>query len=522
MGRSALFLRAVSFILLQAFLVEQISWADVVSPSKQNPFLRPEVSLSIPESIVTIEDAYKSPSDKTVYLIQDAHTNESGQLNLAKTLDHLLGQDKGLKYVFLEAGVGDNSLSFLRPYTELSDRKKRALSYIKKGLLHGEEYLDLTSDHDFTLWGVEDPDLYIKSLEDYKAVAKDRERFDLYLKKIDQTLETLKAHLLNPSLSQFDKDMRKFQKEELTLTQYFQVLLRESTLENIDLTRYPHLKNLEALKAQEDKIDFIKANEEQTKALKALSADEQKELTDLTESQTNSPFKLSSNDSKEAKAFYTLLEEKLTRSVIARSEATKQSKPAQIASATTWPRNDYPNLFKYFSYLKTARSIEAKSVLSELKALENEILDLLSKTEDEKTLVKSQKVLRHLEKLFHFTLTPEEFKDYKELTSSFGIEHLAGFLNKKILDLGAYYERSLFLEKGYEDMVKHSEEFYSLTTKRDEFFVSEMLSKMQSESQNKAVLVTGGFHTQMEMISRRAFGFRNFENYRLRVKVLCG
>ena len=33
--------------------------------------------------------------------------------------------------------------------------------------------------------------------------------------------------------------------------------------------------------------------------------------------------------------------------------------------------------------------------------------------------------------------------------------------------------------------------------------------------------ITEGFHTKMEMISRRAFGFRNFENYRLRVKVLC-
>ncbi|MBM4153621.1 MAG: transposase, partial [Lentisphaerae bacterium] len=27
--------------------------------------------------------------------------------------------------------------------------------------------------------------------------------------------------------------------------------------------------------------------------------------------------------------------------------------------------------------------------------------------------------------------------------------------------------------------------------------------------------------TKMEMISRRAFGFRNFENYRLRVRALC-
>lgn len=34
--------------------------------------------------------------------------------------------------------------------------------------------------------------------------------------------------------------------------------------------------------------------------------------------------------------------------------------------------------------------------------------------------------------------------------------------------------------------------------------------------------ITEGFHTKMEMISRRAYGFRNFKNYRLRVIALCG
>lgn len=33
--------------------------------------------------------------------------------------------------------------------------------------------------------------------------------------------------------------------------------------------------------------------------------------------------------------------------------------------------------------------------------------------------------------------------------------------------------------------------------------------------------ITEGFHTKMELIQRRAYGFRNFENYRLRVIVLC-
>lgn len=34
--------------------------------------------------------------------------------------------------------------------------------------------------------------------------------------------------------------------------------------------------------------------------------------------------------------------------------------------------------------------------------------------------------------------------------------------------------------------------------------------------------ITEGFHTKMEMMSRRAYGFRNFENYRVRVLTHCG
>ena len=33
--------------------------------------------------------------------------------------------------------------------------------------------------------------------------------------------------------------------------------------------------------------------------------------------------------------------------------------------------------------------------------------------------------------------------------------------------------------------------------------------------------ITEGFHRKMKLIQRRAYGFRNFENYRCRVRVLC-
>ena len=34
--------------------------------------------------------------------------------------------------------------------------------------------------------------------------------------------------------------------------------------------------------------------------------------------------------------------------------------------------------------------------------------------------------------------------------------------------------------------------------------------------------IVEGFHRKMKLIQRRAYGFRNFENYRLRVRVMCG
>lgn len=48
----------------------------------------------------------------------------------------------------------------------------------------------------------------------------------------------------------------------------------------------------------------------------------------------------------------------------------------------------------------------------------------------------------------------------------------------------------------------------------------EPIVRMWRFSRNNGI--TEGFHTKMEMLSRRAFGFRNFKNYRLRVIALCG
>jgi len=62
------------------------------------------------------------------------------------------------------------------------------------------------------------------------------------------------------------------------------------------------------------------------------------------------------------------------------------------------------------------------------------------------------------------------------------------------------------------------EEFASLGHTFEKW--SEPIACMWRFTRNNAI--TEGYHNKMEMISRRAFGFRNFNNYRMRVRALCG
>ncbi len=468
-------LRVLSTLLALLFSLEQVAFAaSEVMPKQFNLFEKPIIDLKLPESIASVEDSWKAPnSDRLVYLIQDAHTNESGQINLAKVLDILFSKDQ-IKYIFVEAGLGDNSLTFLREHSSLQKRKQVATEYLKKGILHGEEYLDLTSDHDFTIWGVEDFTLYQKAIDAYRAVVKDREKFQNYLSRIQSTINTLKPRIFNPSLLSFDEKHSKFLKEETSLTDYFQMLTQEADKQNISLLNFPHLKALNNLRDKESKIDFKLANDEQQKAIQSLSKQDQAELQEYAKKEF--PFKLGNQEHKEQRAFYTLLE-----SVIARSETTKQP--------------SYPELSKYFSYLKESKTLNPSKILAEQKQLENELFDSLAKTPDEKLLTQSQASLRLLQKLFDLKLTPDEYQEYKQTSKDFTINHMTGFLNKKIMNLQSFYERAMFLEEGYDQIIQNSETFYGLTKDRDEAFLRTLSQKMTEEKQSQAVLITGGFHT---------------------------
>ncbi len=465
-------IRVISAVLATTFLWNEIAFAAPdFKPSQFELFGQAVVDLKFPLSVAAVDEVYKGSGEKTVILIQDAHTNETAQINVSKALDVIL-EKANIRYVFLEAGTEDASLAFLKDKAPLEQRERVGLSYLKKGELRGSEYLNLVSDRDFVLWGVENKDLYLKALEAYQTVAATREQYQDYLKRVGVTVDTLKPKIFNPSLLSFDKQHESYLSEKISLTDYLEVLIREAQKRNISLDAYPHLKSLKSVREKEKNIDFEKANQEQIRAVSMLSADDLKGLKEASEMTDRSPFKISSRDHKEQKAFYALLEEKLDDT-----------------------QNLYPELFKYFAYLKEARKIEAQGVLDEEKALEGEVYGALIRTEDERKLHQVSKNLRYLVSLLNLQLTPSEFEEYRADPQGFDIVQMTGFLNKKIMDLKKQYERVVFLERGYENAARRAEDFYLLTYERDQAFVRNMLQKMREEKEDKAVLIMGGYHS---------------------------
>ncbi|HTL70934.1 MAG TPA: hypothetical protein VL404_06555 [Candidatus Eisenbacteria bacterium] len=462
--------RVVAALLVNAFFLNEAAMAGTIQPPADLALSASvPTAFRFPHSVALIEDSYRpTRNDKTVYLVRDAHTNDSCQLNTAAALDIIFKKEK-IKFVFLEAGTGDDSLTFARVLGTPARREKVALSYLKQGQVSGSEYLDLTSDHDFRLWGVEDKDLYWESLAVYRGIASGRARFEAYLEEISAAVEALKPRVLNRALLTLDARRAAFSREELSSVEYAGILSGAASENGVSLAAYPHLRQLKNLKSLEDGIDFKAANLEQEKLLAGLGEAQLKSL--LASAGSRSPFRISSRDRQEEKAFYALLEEK------------------------AGGLEGYPELGKFLRYLRAGEELDPKSVVREMSALEERLYAALAVTADEADLCRADRSVRRLRSLLELTMTPEDFAAWRADSAEFGVVPLTGFVNRKIMDLKSRYEKAVFLDPEFDAFVKQAERFYELTYRRDRAFARNISAKMDAERQTKAVFVAGGYHS---------------------------
>ncbi|MEI8345316.1 MAG: hypothetical protein WCG06_04520, partial [Candidatus Omnitrophota bacterium] len=353
----------------------------------------------IHSSVATIEDAHQSAAGaRAVILIEDAHTNASCQSNTAQLLDIVM--DKlHVRQVFVEAGTGDLSLRFLKSKAVAHQTELIAGSYLAKGQLQGSELANLTGGHDFMLYGVEDPVMYKRGLEIYRRVAGQKQRYGAYLQKIQASIDTLKDRCLNPLLLGLDRKTQQYRKGQLSITDYAAYLFSQSKLSEVPAGDYPDLKRLCDFKSVEAGIDFAKAQAEERNAVESLSAEDQTLLRQYAKTVSRNVGKIRANESASDRGFFALLEEKIS------------SKQGQ--------RVFYPELTKYFAYLKESEKIDPKKIFAQIEQLETVLADALAFDEDQKRLMESQRHLEILKKLYSLTLLPNDYEIYTRQKDAF-------------------------------------------------------------------------------------------------------
>jgi len=472
-------LRPIAIAVVLAFSAEQAAFAAPAVPTIMPASLKPSMNFKLPQSVAVVDDAYKAPGDaKLLILIQDAHTNDSGQMNVAKALSEILPQEK-IDTVFTEADSGDVSLNYIKPLVSQDVREKVGRQMVRRGELRGHDYANLTGP-DFKLIGVEDPALYRKTLETYKDLTLKRDKVRGYVDRVQRSAEALKDSLFSDAMKAVEAKRLANAKGDLSLADYADTLLKESARVGLSSARYPHIKFLRRLRTIEKRVDFKKASAEERGALKALPFKDREVLL--------AAHKTAKAGAAEENGFYALFAEKL--------------KAAGVMG-------QFPDLKKYFDYLAETRKMNALGVVGEVRGLEEELFLSLAKSRDEAVLWLFSRNLETLQNLINLKLSPEEFRRIRSEGALYDIKLIAGFLNRKIADLKLHYENALTLEGSYEAAWSDAVEFYELTLERDQVFLDRVTGMMDGGNIEKAVLITGGYHTPnlKEMLKASGYSY---------------
>ncbi len=431
----------------------------------------PDIKISAAAGyIVETHAAPADPSSPTVLVhIQEAHTNYEAQQNIVKILEQLVN-DYGLKLILVEGSAGDVSLAHLRHYSPADHRKRIAEQYLQAGLISGEEYLDLVSDHPLILWGIEDEALYQENVEAFLGSEPLQDALRPELASVREAAEALRPALLSAALNTLDAQVTGFDRQEITLAEYATTLEQLAKQQGVALGQFPHLQGFLALRDQEEGLSRKETQAEQRLLLAEISSRLPQETFDglMAKAKALQAGTINAID------FYAALE--------AAAEAAKISLGA------------FPHLAGYVQYLRASAAVSTTELDGELERCVGMLRERLAATPESRELRAILDTLDLLAKLLDFDLSPE---DYRRLTAS---EPAAAwsrweqFLEAQLAAAGLPRQPLEGLRKIGEQLPA-LQRFYEVARQRDEVMVRNALDKLRDSGEPLAVLITGGFHS---------------------------
>lgn len=443
----------------------------------------------IPEDAGRIKEVYKAPNAKQVVVhIQDAHCNYEAQSNISKVVEHLI-KNYVLNLAAVEGSTGMIDTSPFRNMPNQESKVEVADYYMKKGRVTGPEFLSITGPYNFTIWGIEDEDMYLNNYDAFLKTIKFQTEMEKYCAELKLVIDTLKARLYNKELKEFDNRLVSFTDKFESFTEYADFLEENARSHKINLRKYTNFVAQIKAKYLEKKINFDKVDKERAKLVDELGKVLEKDvLSDLVvKSLSYRLAKISSDD------YYEYL--------------------TQVVEEAEFDLAAFPNLKRYIDYSKAFHSIDSFHLLLEAEKIEDDIKNKLFTGKDQRELDRLAKHLRIMTQMYALELSKEDVKYYNKNKKDFSLKTFTKFIDKhapknklfftiqpgpKIKAAKKYVPAMEAFSDGIEALDTNRtvvEDFYKYAMIRDNVLVKNTLKKLNDSNETSCVMVTGGFHT---------------------------
>jgi len=434
-------------------------------------------SIFIPVKYGEVEEVFNAnavpvrPNAKLIINIQDVHCHYEAQKHIAHILEELI-VNYGLSLILVEGNSKDASLKHLRTQASRPRRLEVAEDYLSRGMISGEEYLDLISHYDFFPLGIEDRELYLQNLDSFLAIDKFKTRVLDLLKTLELIGNNLKPKVFSKALLELNDQRVAMEEGRLKFEEYCIYLLSLGEHLNARLpAKRPNFDMVMKTNQLNEEIDFDAVNRERDSVISRLSpALEKDRLQELLDKA-----KLFKNDAINPSVFYNYLQELLT-------------------GLPGW-KQEFPELNKYIHYTNLHDTIDVIELFIEMESMERAVKEKLYKNDDERDLDRIVYNTAILHEIINLESAPYKYAYFQEHEAEFRVRDWVSFLEK----LSARYKLAKRVPANagvVDDNMPEIKNFYKLAAQRDSVFIAKTKEHMAATKQNTAVIITGGFHSK--------------------------
>lgn len=465
-------LRVIVLIGLASFCLA----FNVVAQDKQSVPLTPEMihRIHISDDTGIIKDKFIAGDNMTQFLvsIQDAHCHYEAQMNISKIVK-LLVSEFGFTLVNVEGTAG---LIDTKPFASFGDRKIRlefADSFMQQGKITGPEYLSITTDLDFTLFGIEDETLYARNYTAFMKTLTYREKVENFTSRLNRALERIRHHVYDEDLKSLDQIIEKYDSGINDYLEYTKNLYLLAKSHDIDLSGFENFLPQIEIQDLEKKIDRKMLEDQRTLLVEELlkAYEDQPEMVRDIHGQA----------------------QKFTRREI--DQEAYFSNMIDLAKAKSISLEPYVQVKVYAEYVQVYNKLDKQKLADETIRVQHHIREKLYKNETQRTLGKLIYRLDILERIFKFEVTNGEYRQFKQNKEDFNLKDAYEFIKREgpahkvfiIFDLD---------ENLITDNIRHVVDFYEVALERDAALLNNSLNQMKLIGADRSIVVTGGFHSE--------------------------